>query len=353
MSTSVRSDAPPFCVTTDAADGFADVSMRVAFRMRLVDRSSVSVDAVDNAIVLPPPLGLPLETFVQSAVLPQLARLRQRTLVMVPESLVRQEPPTPVACSCDGSHQLQSHSLVELPSPSSPLSALFDASASTADDTAAYSLADIVAGRVVEPRRLGQRPDREVDVLPRANNAAESTLLEAAETGSLERVRSALAEGASPAARSAIHGGTALHLAVSRGNARIASLLLERGAACDALAANGSTPCMWAAGAGHSDCVELLLDAGADPLAVSWTWERCTFGRGSGQSAAHWASESNQTDAVRTLLTRAPELVAALDERDRSPLALAQVEGSFEVEEILEDAAATRYILVEVEPSGG
>ena len=328
-------------------DGFVEVALRVAFRMRIVDAARV----VERDIqVIPPPLGRERDRHIADAVLPRLSRLRRRSLVLVPETLLAQTPVdelprgrTTTAPALAPGDLRPDQWLSLAPSTAAGLARVDGAAA-------VFTLDEVSAHRSVSPR-LGQRPQREADPLPRSNTPAEDGFFAAAERGDRDGVLVALGADVPVAARSAKHGGSALHLAAGRGREEVVAELLRRGAVADALAANGSTPLMWAAGGGHDMCVERLLDAGADPHSVAWTWERCTFGRGSGQTAAHWAAESNQPHAVRSLITQSPTLAAALDERGRSPLALAQVEGAGEVEALLQDAARTRYVLVEVEPA--
>ncbi|MBS1715848.1 MAG: ankyrin repeat domain-containing protein [Armatimonadetes bacterium] len=80
-----------------------------------------------------------------------------------------------------------------------------------------------------------------------------------------ETVRTLLAWGADPEARSVSLGGVApLHAAVFGRNSGAVEALLEAGATADARQQGGYTALMAAAQNGDSDCVALLLRYGAD-----------------------------------------------------------------------------------------
>lgn len=74
-------------------------------------------------------------------------------------------------------------------------------------------------------------------------------------------------------------------------------------------------------------------------------------GRGSGQTALHWAAESNHTAAVHELASAAPLLPVAVDERGRSPRDLAEREGAARAQAAL--VAFENEPLVALEVSGG
>ena len=91
-----------------------------------------------------------------------------------------------------------------------------------------------------------------------------------------------------------------------------------------------------------------LLAQGADPDARTFTWKSGVFGKGSGQTALHWAAESGHDACVKTLLRHSPVLALAEDERGTTPAALALVEGRNAVYGFLEQHVATTYMCVDV-----
>jgi ankyrin repeat protein len=125
-------------------------------------------------------------------------------------------------------------------------------------------------------------------------------------------------------------------MVVSREDAQVQldvmQALVDAGAEVDARADNQSTPLHWyvdgpcllahlprattsnvclswasrrAAGAGNTAAVSLLLALGADPFVQSCTWGSNVFGKSSGQTPGHWASESGEVEALRLLLGKA------------------------------------------------
>ena len=64
-----------------------------------------------------------------------------------------------------------------------------------------------------------------------------------------------------------------------------------------------------------------LLERGADPEAMTFTWFRDVFGKHSGQTPLHWASESGYDDIARLLLDATPWVVGSTDERGATPAA--------------------------------
>ena len=144
------------------------------------------------------------------------------------------------------------------------------------------------------------------------------------------------------------HGATLLHVAALYSLPHFISHLLSLSADPNALAFNHSTPLHWAAGAGSLPCTRLLLQAGADPLARTMTWWRSEGGRGSGQTAAHWAGESGFEEVVGLLAEWEPGVVVEEDERGRTVRDVAEAEGKREVVAKLQDSEKEEYVAVKL-----
>jgi uncharacterized protein len=104
-----------------------------------------------------------------------------------------------------------------------------------------------------------------VEVDPRDAEHGETTLMLAAQAGSLELARLLLNRGAELEAVDAYYGRTAFAWAVSARRNAVAEFLLERGARIDARNRDGLTPLMHAVEMGHDEQVAFLLAHGADP----------------------------------------------------------------------------------------
>ena len=144
------------------------------------------------------------------------------------------------------------------------------------------------------------------------------------------------------------HGGSLLHIAALHSHIPILSHLLSLGADPNARAFNDSTPLHWAAGAGSAACVRRLLETGADPLARTMTWWRNETGRGSGQTAMHWAGESGWEEVVKLLAEWEPAAVVEEDERGRTVLAIAQAEGQSRIVATVKRMAIEEYVGVKL-----
>ena len=128
----------------------------------------------------------------------------------------------------------------------------------------------------------------------------------------------------------------------------VGSALVGAGADVNLPAFNGSTALHWAAGGGSMAGVRELMRAGASPRARSYTWNRQVFGKGSGQTAAHWAAESGHTEIAEVLLGEDPVGVLAVDERGQTPKALAEKELRWEALEFLEARETEEYVCLEL-----
>merc|ERR1712187_665574 len=100
---------------------------------------------------------------------------------------------------------------------------------------------------------------------------------------------------------------------------------------------------------GNAAAVSELLRFGADPTLESYTWRSNVFGKGSGQTPAHWAAESGYQNCVEVLLQHGGALAPFLaDDRGKLPSDLAEREGHYEVQEALEAAAKSDMICLAV-----
>ena len=145
------------------------------------------------------------------------------------------------------------------------------------------------------------------------------------------------------------HGGTLLHHAALHASPEMIARLVSLNAHVNARAFNDSTPLHWAAGVGAVGCVRALLEAGADPLARTMTWWRNETGRGSGQTAMHWAAESGWDDVVRLLAAWEPSALVEEDERGRTARHIAQAEAQSRVLSAISALEQDDYVGVRLE----
>ncbi len=150
-------------------------------------------------------------------------------------------------------------------------------------------------------------------------------LHEAVETGDIDQVKQAIAEGAD-VNQEDIAGRMPLFLAASEGHAAIAVLLIENGADVsmeDQLL--GWRPLHVAASAGHLDVVEILIEHGADVNAAA---------RGTGQTPLHTAALLGRLPIVESLIAKGAD-VNARDNVNTGPIHYAAASGHFDVVELL------------------
>jgi ankyrin len=140
-------------------------------------------------------------------------------------------------------------------------------------------------------------------LLPAATADAQhdNGLAEAAEQGSLGRVRGLLARGVDVNAPG-VDGTTALHWAVRSDHFDIADLLIRSGADATARDRYGVTPLHLASVNGNEGTIRLLLYAGADPDSVAPT----------GETALMTAARTGRPAAIELLIDRG----ATVDARD-------------------------------------
>ena len=156
--------------------------------------------------------------------------------------------------------------------------------------------------------------------------SANVRLLAAARAGDMAGVTRALADGATPNARSRV-GETALVIALKNDRTDLARQMLDAGTDVSLAAVNGVTPLMAAAHGGHVEIVQILLQTGVNPNAIY----------AHSLTALMWAAGYGQTDTVRSLLA-AGARADLKDDRDKTALDIAR-EGNFsETIKVLETA---------------
>jgi len=175
-------------------------------------------------------------------------------------------------------------------------------------------------GRWSAPHRrttTSRRPDQNIS--PESGNscaALEYDVLDAAESGSLSRLRDLLLRGADAKMVEGRTKWTGLHWAAYRGDEAVAELLLTHGADVnartaevydppDASAGEGplsalKTPLFAAAAGGNAGMTRLLLDHRADPKARG-NW---------GDTALHRAAAEGESEVAKLLLARGAEVDA-------------------------------------------
>lgn len=194
---------------------------------------------------------------------------------------------------------------------------------STNSMTRAATREELVAGRIIPPRRtlLAQREasvyktgdgslerfERSDCMMILSSSAGdpcrwesslsqvldEPELITAAGNGEAERVLLLLNNGTSPTMRSKT-GGTALHAAAKYGHTSVVLALIEFSASLEVTDMQGMTALHWACRMGRDDIVEILLDRGASVTA------RC----GAGYTAYALAEDYGSTTTVRLVKQR-------------------------------------------------
>jgi len=145
------------------------------------------------------------------------------------------------------------------------------------------------------------------------------------------------------------HGGTALHIAASKGHDKVVSALLNHGANVNSRARNGSTPLHWSSGSGHLSTSEILLNSGANPRLTTFTWNTSLCGQGSGQTPVHWAAESGHVDVIELFSEYDPVAVMTSDERSESPRAVASKAMQGQSAKLLEELEHEEYVVLHLE----
>lgn len=143
------------------------------------------------------------------------------------------------------------------------------------------------------------------------SDAANTRLLDAAASGNVAELRTAIAAGADVPGAAGAHI-TALGVACLYGHADVVKELLAAGANV-AADQDGQTPLMLAAGQGHTAVVETLIAAGADIAAKDKD----------GLTALMAAASANRADTVRALIARGANVNAPNPEGSTALMAAA------------------------------
>ncbi len=150
-------------------------------------------------------------------------------------------------------------------------------------------------------------------------------LHEAVETGDIDQVKQAIAEGAD-VNQADYASRLPLFLAASKGHAAIAVLLIEKGADVSMeYPLLRWRPLHGAAYAGHLDVVEILIEHGADMNAAAGA---------TGNTPLHIAAERGRLPIVESLIAKGAD-VNARDNVNTGPIHYAAGSGHFDVVELL------------------
>lgn len=157
-------------------------------------------------------------------------------------------------------------------------------------------------------------------------------LVEATRAGDTTRMLELLRAGADPNAAAGINAWPPLMHAVHKGQVKAMRVLLEHGADANGHSPDGFNALIMAAGYGDAEAVRLLLDHGADPRAVTRGGESALQAAVGGTSDIdNFTVGKCQTETVRTLLDKAPDLRLKSAGGDRRALLLARLTGCRDV----------------------
>jgi ankyrin repeat protein len=127
-------------------------------------------------------------------------------------------------------------------------------------------------------------------------------LLEAAETGDIDRVQSLISDGVDIEVRRKPDERTAIMIAAENGNTKIIQLLVEAGVEADTIDSGGKTALMLAANNGHIETVKLLLSIEIDRYAKDHRYH----------DAIMYAAYAGHVEVVRILVDKKSDLDTAL-----------------------------------------
>lgn len=159
---------------------------------------------------------------------------------------------------------------------------------------------------------------------------ADSILLEASESGSLEEVTEAIQDGADVSIVDG-RGMMPIHWAALRGHTQIVNILLENNTDVNSTNSADWTPIMQASFEGHTEIVQLLIEKGADVNAK-------TFVSG---TALIFAAGKGHFEIVKILLEAGADSSVEIDgsenEDGMTALDYARREGHLEIAELIEN----------------
>jgi hypothetical protein len=161
----------------------------------------------------------------------------------------------------------------------------------------------------------------------------ESTpVIDTARAGDVQQLEKFLAAGANPNQRAGVNDWTPLMHAIHKGQVESVRVLLQHGADVNAAMDNGGTALIEAAGYGYADIVRLLLDAGAKPDARDRDgYTALNAAIGGVPDHDRFTIGHCQTDTVRALLDRAPQLRLTDTFADNTAMRVAKFAGCSDI----------------------
>ncbi len=159
----------------------------------------------------------------------------------------------------------------------------------------------------------------------------------AARAGNIPELERLLASGQDPNRPAGVNNWPPLMHAIHKGQKGSVRVLLKYGANVNYRTTHWNTPLIMAAGYGYADIVSILLDAGADP-----TWRdhdgntALTAAVGGVSDIDRFTVGKCQTDTVRVLLERAPQLRLKDNFPDNAAMRIAKVAGCSDVVKLLQ-----------------
>jgi Ankyrin repeats (3 copies) len=165
----------------------------------------------------------------------------------------------------------------------------------------------------------------------------ESTpVIDAARAGDVQQLEKLLSAGANPNRRAGVNDWTPLMHAIHKGQLESVRVLLKHGADVNAAMDNGSTALIEAAGYGYADSVRLLLDAGAKPdVRDRDGYTALNAAIGGVPDHDRFTIGHCQTDTVRVLLERAPQLRLRDTFADNTAMRVAKFVGCSDVVQLV------------------
>ena len=162
-------------------------------------------------------------------------------------------------------------------------------------------------------------------------------LIGAARSGNTQAIAALLANGANPNQREGVNGWTPLMHAIHKNQKGSVEALIAGGADVNAQSGKGMTALIMAAGYGYRDIVQLLLEKGADAYAESSNGDNALAAAVGGvPDIDKFTVGKCQTETVKALLTKAPDLKLKDNFYGRAARMAARVAGCTDVLSLLE-----------------